>query len=110
MLMSRVKRLLRLGAHCDDIEIGAGGTIMRLAEAYPQAEVFLAGTGARDGFLPFQGELVKEVFEDLKSHDLGRPNFYVPLSEETCPDKIAGLLEAFPSRATPLLRGILPFA
>ena len=160
--MTRVKRLLCLGAHCDDIEIGAGGTIMRLAKAYPQievrwvilagedpvrveeahrsAEVFLAGTGAseisiygfRDGFLPFQGELVKEAFEDLKSNfapdlilthhdddrhqdhrlvsqltwntwrdhmileyeimkydgDLGRPNFYVPLSEDICRDKI----------------------
>ena len=31
--LTRVKRLLCLGAHCDDIEIGAGGTIMRLAHA-----------------------------------------------------------------------------
>jgi LmbE family N-acetylglucosaminyl deacetylase len=171
--MTRVKRLLCLGAHCDDIEIGAGGTIMRLAKAYPKievrwvilagedptrveearrsAEVFLAGAGAseisiygfRDGFLPFQGELVKEAFEDLKSNfapdlilthhdddrhqdhrlvsqltwntwrdhmileyeimkydgDLGRPNFYVPLTEEVCRDKITGLFEAFPSQA-----------
>src|SRR5262245_41176174 len=170
--MSRVKRLLCLGAHCDDIEIGAGGTIMHLAKACPQievtwvvlagedpirvaearrsAEAFLAGAGSseisiygfRDGFLPFQGELVKEAFEDLKSHfspdlilthhdddrhqdhrlvsqltwntwrdhmileyeimkydgDLGRPNLYVPLSEDTCRDKIAGVLEAFPSQ------------
>ena len=102
--MTRVKRLLCLGAHCDDIEIGAGGTVMRLAKAYPQievqwvvlagedpirveearrsAEVFLAGTGAseisiygfRDGFLPFQGELVKEAFEDLKSNFSPGPN------------------------------------
>jgi LmbE family N-acetylglucosaminyl deacetylase len=84
--LTRVKRLLCLGAHCDDIEIGAGGTIMRLAKAYPQlevrwvilagedpvrveearrsAKVFLAVSeiliyGFRDGFLPFQGELVK---------------------------------------------------
>jgi LmbE family N-acetylglucosaminyl deacetylase len=170
--MTRVKRLLCLGAHCDDIEIGAGGTIMRLARAYPQievrwvvltgedpgrveearrsAELFLSGTraseisiyGFRDGFLPFQGELVKEAFEDLKTNfrpdlilthhdddrhqdhrlvsqltwntwrdhmileyeimkydgDLGRPNFYVPLSEDICRSKVAGLLEAFPSQ------------
>ena len=31
--------------------------------------------------------------------DLGRPNFYVPLSEDICRDKIAGLFEAFPSQA-----------
>ena len=171
--MTRVKRLLCLGAHCDDIEIGAGGTIMRLARAYPQievrwvvltgedpgrveearrsAELFLSGTraseisiyGFRDGFLPFQGELVKEAFEDLKTNfrpdlilthhdddrhqdhrlvsqltwntwrdhmileyeimkydgDLGRPNFYVPLSEDICRNKVAGLLEAFPSQS-----------
>ena len=73
--MTRVKRVLCLGAHCDDIEIGAGGTIMRLARAYPQievrwvvlagedplrveeakrsAEVFLLGTGAMKS--PFMG-------------------------------------------------------
>jgi len=170
--MTRVKRLLCLGAHCDDIEIGAGGTIMRLAQADPQIEIrwvilagedpgrveearrsakmFFAGTkvseisiyGFRDGFLPFQGELVKEVFEDLKGKfkpdlilthhdddrhqdhrfvsqltwntwrdhmileyeimkydgDLGRPNFYVPLSKDICQDKIDGLFNAFPSQ------------
>jgi hypothetical protein len=30
---------LCLGAHCDDIEIGAGGTILNLAKANPQIEV-----------------------------------------------------------------------
>ena len=96
--LTRVKRVLCLGAHCDDIEIGAGGTIMHLARSNPDlevkwvifagespvrveearrsAEVFLAGTstkseivihGFRDGFLPFQGELLKETFEDLKA-------------------------------------------
>ena len=97
--LTRVKRLLCLGAHCDDIEIGAGGTILHLAKAHPQIEVkwvMFAGEnpdagrgsaplggslprrhqpqseivihGFRDGFLPFQGELVKETFEDLKSN------------------------------------------
>ena len=37
--LNRVKRLLCLGAHCDDIEIGAGGTIMRLAKSHPHIEV-----------------------------------------------------------------------
>jgi hypothetical protein len=32
--------------------------------------------------------------------DLGRSNFYVPLSEEVCRDKIAGLFEAFPSQSS----------
>lgn len=28
-------KVLCLGAHCDDIEIGCGGTILRLIENYP---------------------------------------------------------------------------
>lgn len=33
------RRLLLLGAHCDDIEIGCGGTLLRLARALPQLSV-----------------------------------------------------------------------
>lgn len=33
------KHILCLGAHCDDIEIGAGGTLLRLQEEYPQLQV-----------------------------------------------------------------------
>ena len=107
--LTRVKRLLCLGAHCDDIEIGAGGTILQLAKANPElevkwvvfagenperveearrsAEVFLAGTstkseivihGFRDGFFPFQGELLKETFEDLKSELRAGPHSHPP--------------------------------
>lgn len=90
-------RILALGAHCDDIEIGCGGTLLRLAEDWPDAEVrwivfsstpkraseargaateFLAGFSRsqvevhdfRDGFLPYAGAAVKEAFEALK-HD-----------------------------------------
>jgi LmbE family N-acetylglucosaminyl deacetylase len=88
-------RVLCLGAHCDDIEIGAGATVIRLIREYPGAEflwaVFcsnevrkreaqacaqriLAGAGKadirilafRDGFLPYEGTAVKEQFEALK--------------------------------------------
>jgi LmbE family N-acetylglucosaminyl deacetylase len=89
-------RLLCLGAHCDDIEIGCGGTILELAasarklevcwvifssndrrklEAQRCTELFLANAARReikilsfrDGFLPYQGIEVKEAFEQLKS-------------------------------------------
>jgi len=89
------RHLLALGAHADDIELGCGGTILRLAaegrlaavtwvvgsgtddraaEARKSAEVFLAGVeqtrieiaGFRDGFFPWQGDQVKELFEQLK--------------------------------------------
>lgn len=93
----RVRRLLCLGAHSDDIEIGAGGTVMRLIAANPDIEVrwvvvgagdsvraqearrsaalFTAGAravevstlGFRDSYLPWQGDKVKEAFESLKA-------------------------------------------
>lgn len=87
--------ILCLGAHCDDIEIGCGGTILKLIEkyqnlvfywvvfssnppreqeAYESAKQFLkeakvkniAIANFRDGFLPFMAIEVKEVFEKLK--------------------------------------------
>jgi LmbE family N-acetylglucosaminyl deacetylase len=91
----RPLRLLCLGAHSDDLEIGCGGTVLRLlaehpgaqvtwvvlsavgpreAEARSSAERLLTGAGARDivlrdfrdGFLPYVGGAVKEFFEELK--------------------------------------------
>jgi LmbE family N-acetylglucosaminyl deacetylase len=88
-------RVLCLGAHSDDIEIGCGGTLLRLAAEHPGcilhwvvfsavgvregearrgAELFSANANLqgpvlksfRDGFLPFVGADVKAVFEELK--------------------------------------------
>ncbi|MBV9377917.1 MAG: PIG-L family deacetylase [Alphaproteobacteria bacterium] len=92
--------ILCLGAHSDDIEIGAGGTILTLLRRFPgshvhwvvlsalaerarearaSANVFLGYAGAsdvrlltfRDGFFPAQFEAIKEAFEMLKGV---RPN------------------------------------
>jgi LmbE family N-acetylglucosaminyl deacetylase len=86
-------RVLCLGAHSDDIEIGCGGTILRLREEFRAIEFYWvvftaagirtdeakAGAAAfanvqspdlknfRDGFLPFDGARVKDAFEELKS-------------------------------------------
>ena len=91
----RPLRLLCLGAHADDIEIGCGGLILSLIARYPDvevdwivfsgssersgeaqhsAELFLRGTarkrilvkGFRDGFFPYEGASIKTVFEELK--------------------------------------------
>ena len=44
--MSKVQQLLCIGAHCDDIEIGAGGLIMRLINENPNIHVcFVVLTG-----------------------------------------------------------------
>jgi len=87
--------ILCVGAHSDDIEIGCGGTILRLQRDYPGCRLYwvvISAVGARadearqaaelfggsaicggprlsefrDGFLPYVGAEVKAVFEELK--------------------------------------------
>ena len=89
-------KVLCLGSHSDDIEIGCGGTILRLAEQHSHCEfhwVVFSATSDRelearqgaerfvgshrlrglhlqafqDGFFPFSGADVKRVFENLKA-------------------------------------------
>ncbi len=89
------RKLLCLGAHADDIEIGAGGAILRLCEEYHDIEarwVVFAASGPRagearraaslflekarkktitvknfrDSFFPFEGARIKAYFEELK--------------------------------------------
>jgi len=93
--LPRPARILALGAHADDIEIGCGGTLLRLVaeqaplevkwvvfcatperarEAQAAAAAFLDGVESRevvvkdfrDGFLPYLGAGMKEAFEELK--------------------------------------------
>jgi len=88
-------RVLCLGAHCDDIEIGCGGTIIRMAseyniqqlkwlvftsseersaEAKRSAACFVQGCKEteiiikkfKDGFLPYEAEQIKNSLEELK--------------------------------------------
>jgi LmbE family N-acetylglucosaminyl deacetylase len=87
--------VLCLGAHCDDIEIGAGGTLLKLFDTYQinsvrwvvfasndirkqeatnSARRFLEKVNDtdiiiqsyRDGFLPFNATEVKDYFETIK--------------------------------------------
>ncbi|HEU4726017.1 MAG TPA: PIG-L deacetylase family protein [Candidatus Eisenbacteria bacterium] len=93
--LPRNPTILCLGAHCDDIEIGCGATILRLLrarrdvavrwvvfsstkerarEASKAATLFLKGARRRDvrieafadGHFPYQGAEIKRVFEELK--------------------------------------------
>jgi LmbE family N-acetylglucosaminyl deacetylase len=88
-------RVLCLGAHCDDIEIGCGATLLRLLAERPNVSVhwvvfsgsderreetrrsavdFLADAYEkrltllpfRESFFPYQGEAIKAEFERLK--------------------------------------------
>jgi LmbE family N-acetylglucosaminyl deacetylase len=88
-------RVLCLGSHSDDLEIGCGGTLLKLIAAHSEVRVswivfsgseqradearasaarFLEGAaeqhvemkGFRDGFFPYVGYEVKQSFEELK--------------------------------------------
>lgn len=39
LLPERLDELLLIGAHCDDVAIGAGGTLLELCQAHPQMRV-----------------------------------------------------------------------
>src|SRR5438128_10385124 len=87
--------ILCLGSHADDIEIGCGGTILRLAEQYPgcvfhwvvfsaigvreaearrAASLFVSAAALRgpllktfpDGLMPLVGAEVETAFEELE--------------------------------------------
>jgi LmbE family N-acetylglucosaminyl deacetylase len=89
-------KILCIGAHSDDIEIGCGGTILRLLKEIERVEVtwvvlgssgkrdkeaqsgarsFLTGAekktiivrNYKDGFFPYQGKRIKQTFEKLKA-------------------------------------------
>ena len=93
--LEKARNLLFLGAHSDDIEIGCGGTILKLAATHPElnvrwvvfsaegkrarearasAKLFLRGVKQskvivkkfRTSFCPTQVEAIKDYFETTK--------------------------------------------
>lgn len=96
MQLTKLDTILCVGAHADDIEIGCGATVLGLARRFPgaqvhwivfsasgarrdearaSAEAFTAGFARRsiqlhefrDGFFPYTGAVIKDLFEDLKA-------------------------------------------
>jgi LmbE family N-acetylglucosaminyl deacetylase len=90
------RKVLAIGAHSDDIEIGCGGTLLKLIEQGAVAEirwVVLSGEGGRaeearvsaeamlegvpqsqvvvcdfpDTFFPYEGQRIKAFFQELKA-------------------------------------------
>ena len=88
-------KVLCLGAHCDDIEIGCGGTLLKVLQQYDDVSVYWVTFSSdserepearasaemllerakeknivvkrfRNGFFPYHGSLIKEFFEELK--------------------------------------------
>ncbi len=95
-LGQRRLNILCIGAHADDIEIGCGGTILKLLQTHPGSHVvwvvltargdrkkeavksaatFLRGAGTtqvvtksfKESYLPYQGKEVKKYFDTLPS-------------------------------------------
>jgi LmbE family N-acetylglucosaminyl deacetylase len=166
--LGSVRRILCLGAHSDDIEIGAGGALLKMAAENPDLEImwivfsapgaradeaqrsaneFLAGVARkqiivgsfRESYFPSEWVSIKDWFEEVKAKfdpdivfthyrddrhqdhrvlsdlawntfrnhmileyeilkydgDLGRPNVFVPLSEDLCALKTDLLMKHF---------------
>ena len=97
LLPERLDRMLLLGAHCDDIAIGAGGSLLELCRSHPGVEVsalILTGGGSLreeeeraalaafcpgakleitvldfpDGRVPTRWERAKQAVEDQRVH------------------------------------------
>ena len=95
MKQDQALKILCLGAHCDDIEIGCGGTLLKILqefknsavhwivfssdpkreeEARSSANIFLDCAGSkrisiekfRNGFFPYVGGEIKEYFEGIR--------------------------------------------
>jgi LmbE family N-acetylglucosaminyl deacetylase len=171
--LEKVRRILCLGAHADDIEIGAGGTLLKLAREVPNLEIwwivfsapgpradearesaaeFLNGVerrevrigSFRESYFPSEWPLIKEWYEEIKANfnpdvvfthyrddrhqdhrvlsdlawntfrnhlileyeilkydgDLGRPNVFIPLSEQLGNLKTEWLLKHFKTQST----------
>jgi LmbE family N-acetylglucosaminyl deacetylase len=169
----KVRRILCLGAHADDIEIGVGGTLLKLAREVPNLEIwwivfsapgpraeeargsaaeFLNGVerqevrigSFRESYFPSEWPSIKEWYEEIKANfnpdlvfthyrddrhqdhrvlsdlawntfrnhlileyeilkydgDLGRPNVFIPLSDQLCHLKIEWLLKHFKTQST----------
>ena len=111
-LAARVSNVLFLGAHCDDIEIGCGATVLRLLEVNPRievtwvvfsadgvrasearesAEAFLAQAETshiliesfRERYFPYVAADIKEDFERSRSQHRSRHRVH-PLRPRTC--------------------------
>jgi LmbE family N-acetylglucosaminyl deacetylase len=124
LLPERVDRMLLLGAHCDDIAIGAGGTLLELCRSHPgvavSALVLTGGgslreeeeraalaafcPGARldvsvldmpDGRVPTRWERAKLALEEMRGH--GEPDLILAPSPHDAHQDHRTLAELVPT-------------
>jgi LmbE family N-acetylglucosaminyl deacetylase len=82
-------RFLFLGAHCDDIEIGCSGTLLRLVDAYPRAEFHWA-TLASD---PVRAQETEKCAHRLLGNDVTRSVQIDSFRESHFPTQMSELKE-----------------
>ena len=86
--------ILLLGAHCDDIEIGCGGTVMQLARRYPKAR-FVWVTLSSDAERAAETRAAAErLLRDAREHEVrieAFPGSYFPASFAALKDYFEGL-------------------
>ena len=94
--------LVLLGAHCDDIPIGAGGTVLTLCRARPGLRVralVLAGGGTARLVPPVFRDPLALGYEILKAEpDLSQPAVLWPLDDDVVAEKSRLLHEHYPSQ------------
>jgi LmbE family N-acetylglucosaminyl deacetylase len=124
LLPERLDRMLLLGAHCDDIVIGAGGTLLELCRSHPGVAVtalVLTGGGSLreeeeraalaafcpgaqldvavldlpDGRVPTRWELAKLALEELRTH--GEPDLILAPSPHDAHQDHRTLAELVPT-------------
>ncbi|MBN1630776.1 MAG: PIG-L family deacetylase [Thermoleophilia bacterium] len=101
--LTGLRIVLCVGAHADDIEIGCGGTVLRLLESHPEIEVHWVVLSAPDGragearrsaeaLLGHAGEIDVRVadFEETLFPHLGRDlkRYLAQLGSELAPDLV----------------------
>lgn len=85
-----LRRILCLGAHCDDIEIGCGGTILRLLKEDPSIEIYwkvfsstaVRGKEALRGAKLFLADAKKKKVAIHKYRDRFFPSFHAQIKAE----------------------------
>jgi len=103
-------KILCLGSHCDDIEIGCGGTLLKLSQQLPQVELYWAAVFSSGQVRAREARETAAHMEHISKPpileyevpnydgDLGTPNVFTHLDESICRRKIEYLGTHFKSQ------------
>jgi LmbE family N-acetylglucosaminyl deacetylase len=98
-----VRNILCLGCHADDIEIGCGGTVLKLLSEHPTAKVTWVVLSA-DGVRRDEARRSAEVFLGQATHEISIESFrdrYFPCQAEQVKDFVHQLAGKFDADSQP---------